>query len=102
MIGWSFVLLTIILSYSVKQALKKQVENLLDMYFVGVALGLAYAHENSGDTVSSVMVGGLRTVRNGDFDTHTNDPLMWYIKGEEKLFDRTVSCQPIVLHTYHG
>lgn len=46
---------------------RKQVENSLEMYFVGVSLGLAYAHSHSGDTVASVMVGGLKTVLNGAF-----------------------------------
>jgi hypothetical protein len=29
--------------------------------------GLAYAHPHSGDTVASVMIGGLRTILNGHF-----------------------------------
>jgi hypothetical protein len=68
-----------------------QINNLLGMYFVGVSHGLAYAHPNSGDTVASVMVGGLKTVRNGHFQAHTNDPLMWYHDGEENMFDPEVS-----------
>jgi hypothetical protein len=41
--------------------------HMMEFYFVGVSLGLAYAHSHSGDTVASVMVGGLKTVLNGGF-----------------------------------
>lgn len=46
-------------------------------YFLGVALTTAYAHASSGDTVCSVMVSGLRTIRNGPFPINTNDTLQW-------------------------
>ena len=49
------------------QRVKQQIQNMLEFYFVGVSLGLAYAHPHSGDTVASVMIGGLRTVLNGHF-----------------------------------
>lgn len=43
------------------------IENMLEMYFVGISLGFAHAHPHSGDTVASTMIGGLRTVLNGHF-----------------------------------
>jgi hypothetical protein len=49
----------------------KIVHNMLECHFVGVSLGLAYAHGDSGDTVASVMVGGLKTVLNGRFQVNT-------------------------------
>jgi hypothetical protein len=60
---------------------------MLEFYFVGVSLGLAYAHPHSGDTVASVMIGGLRTVLNGHFQVHTNDLLMFYWEDEYDLFE---------------
>ena len=44
---------------------------------VGFANTLGYAHPNSGDTMTSVMIGGLRTVMNGDFEVYTGDPIQW-------------------------
>lgn len=39
-----------------------QMKNMVEMYVVGISLGTAWAHPSSGDTVASVMVGGLKTV----------------------------------------
>ena len=39
-----------------------------DYFAVGYANTLGFAHANSGDTMTSVMIGGLRTVQNGDFE----------------------------------
>lgn len=64
-----------------------QVSNALSMYLVGISLGMAYAHPNSGDTVASVMIGGLRTVRNGHYAVHTNDLLVFYFDDEMPFFD---------------
>ena len=52
---------------SLRKNLDKKINNMLEFYFVGVSLGLAYAHQHSGDTVASVMVGGLKTILNGAF-----------------------------------
>lgn len=70
-----------------RKMVKYQVDNLPEFYFVGVSLGLAYAHPHSGDTVASVMIGGLRTVLNGAFQVHTNDLLMFYWDVELDLFE---------------
>jgi hypothetical protein len=67
--------------------IETQLKNSLELYMVGVSLGLAYAHPHSGDTVASVMVGGLKTVLNGDFVVHTNDLLMFYWDDELSLFE---------------
>lgn len=76
------------LSREVRSTIKEQIQNSLEHYFVGVSLGLAYAHHNSGDTVGSVMIGGLRTIPNGAFPIHTNDLLMWYFDDELPLFEK--------------
>jgi hypothetical protein len=52
---------------NIKNIMDKKINNMLEFYFVGVSLGLAYAHPHSGDTVASVMVGGLKTILNGAF-----------------------------------
>jgi hypothetical protein len=54
---------------------------------MGYSVGTAYAHENSGDTIASVMIGGITTVLNGDFPMQTGDRVMWYLaKSEVKQF----------------
>lgn len=67
--------------------IKSQISNLLEFYVAGVALGQAMAHPHSGDTVASVMIGGLRTVLNGHFQVHTNDLLMFYWDDELPVFE---------------
>ena len=64
-----------------------QIENLLEFYVVGISLGTAWAHPSSGDTVASVMIGGLRTVANRAFPVHTNDLLCIYFDDERDLFE---------------
>ena len=49
-----------------------------DYFTVGYANTLAYAHANSGDTMTSVMIGGLRTVMNGDFEIFAGDVVQFY------------------------
>lgn len=48
-------------------AVINQIKDMMDVYFMGVALGTAWASPQSGDTVGSVMIGGLRTILNGGF-----------------------------------
>jgi hypothetical protein len=70
-----------------KKAVRFQIENLIDFYVVGIALGTAWAHPSTGDTVASVMIGGLRTVQNGAFPVHTNDLLCIYFDDERDFFE---------------
>lgn len=49
-----------------------------DYFGVGYANTLGYAHANTGDTMTSVMIGGLRTVMNGDFEIFTGDLVQFY------------------------
>jgi hypothetical protein len=97
---------------SIRNTMEKKINNMLEFYFVGVSLGIAYAHQHSGDTVASVMVGGLKTVLNGAFQVilppcvcvanqshvckcvanfinqvHTNDLLMFYWDSERAFFE---------------
>jgi hypothetical protein len=66
--------------------LQKQLAKMYDFYPVGVANTLGYAHPNSGDTMSSVMIGGLRTIMNGDFEVFAGDQIQWYWTFERDCF----------------
>ena len=75
------------LSEDDKKSVRFQIKNMLEFYVVGISLGTAWAHPSSGDTVASVMIGGLRTVLNGGFPIHTNDPICIYFDDERVLFE---------------
>jgi hypothetical protein len=66
--------------------LRKHLAKMYDFYPVGIANTLGYAHPNSGDTMSSVMIGGLRTVMNGDFEVFAGDQIQWYWSFERNCF----------------
>lgn len=53
---------------------------------VGYANTLGWAHPNNGDTMVTVMIGGLRTVMNGDFEVFPGDLLQWYWPFEKDCF----------------
>ena len=52
----------------------------------GYALGTAWASDQTGDTVSSVLVGGMQTVMNGAFPCCAGEVLQWYFEFEEDMF----------------
>ena len=54
----------------------------------GYALGTGYASSLSGDTVCTVMVGGMHSCMNGAFTFHAGDLVQWYFTGEEDLFQQ--------------
>lgn len=66
--------------------LQVHLNKMYDFYPVGVANTLGYAHPNSGDTMSSVMIGGLRTIMNGDFEVYAGDLIQWYWTFERDCF----------------
>lgn len=53
----------------------------------GYAQGTGYASHVSGDTVCTIMIGGMATVMNGAFTMHAGDLVQWYFSGEEHLFE---------------
>lgn len=59
-----------------------------DYFAVGYANTLGYAHANSGDTMTSVMIGGLRTVMNGDFEIFPGDLVQFYWTFERDDFEQ--------------
>ena len=57
-----------------------------DQIPVGFSQTLGWAHPNSGDTMVTVMIGGLRTVMNGDFEVFPGDLIQWYWPFERDCF----------------
>lgn len=55
--------------------------------FQGVSVGTAYASDLTGDTVASVMIGGMATVLNGHFPCYTGELVQWYFDFENREFD---------------
>ena len=52
----------------------------------GYSLGVASANHLSGDIMTSVQVGGMLTVRNGDFACETGQMVQWYFDFEKDSF----------------
>lgn len=65
-----------------------------DYFTVGFANTLGYAHANSGDTMTSVMIGGLRTVMNGDFEIFAGDLVQFYWTFEKDDFEQDGRRKP--------
>jgi hypothetical protein len=60
----------------------------VDMRSVGVTTTMGYAHHNSGDTMSTVMIMGLHTTMNGAYPVETGDDIMWYWDFETDVLDQ--------------
>jgi hypothetical protein len=74
------------------------VQNIHDFVTVGYSNTLGWAHAHCGDTMTSVMIGGLRTVLNGDFEVFCGDMIQWYWPFERDCFNESGSRKPIALH----
>ena len=75
--------------------LEKSVSCIHDFVTVGYSNTLGWAHAHCGDTMTSVMIGGLRTVLNGDFDVFCGDLIQWYWPFERSCFTRDGRRTPI-------
>lgn len=64
---------------------KKKMNSLRDFKPIGVAVGMAHAHPECGDTVAAVQVGGLRTVQNGPFEICTGDLVQVFFEDIEQV-----------------
>jgi hypothetical protein len=64
------------------------IPNMFDFMTMGYAQTLGWAHPDQGDTMTTVMIGGLRTVMNGDFEVFTNDVIQWYWPFELECFHK--------------
>jgi len=79
----------------------KQIHTMPDFRVMGYSVGTAYAHEYNGDTIASVMIGGLATVQNGRYPMATGDPICWYVQyAEESYFDEYGKRDPkkVIMH----
>ena len=65
----------------------KFLQMMFDFHSYGVANTLGWAHPNNGDTMTSVMIGGLRTVLNGDFEVFAGDLIQFYWAFEKDDFE---------------
>jgi hypothetical protein len=84
-----------------KMKFRSVLPNVYDFVTVGYANTLGWAHAHCGDTMTSVLIGGLRTVMNGDFEVHTGDLIQWYWPFELRCFEGNGRRKPIVWHP-HG
>jgi hypothetical protein len=73
--------------------ISQEVKNLPHFMAQGYALGIAYASALSGDTVGSVLIGGMCTVMNGAFDCRAGQMLQWYFDFEEDMFYKETQTQ---------
>ena len=70
-----------------KFAFQDQLDLIHDFTAVGYANTVGFAHAHHGDTMTSVHIGGLRTVMNGDFAVECGDKIQWYWPDENAYFD---------------
>lgn len=56
--------------------------------FQGVAMTTAWATQRTGDTVGSVLIGGMITILNGDYQCFAGDLVQWYFDFERCAFDK--------------
>ena len=66
-----------------------EVKNMPHFLPQGIALGIAYASSLSGDTVSSVLIGGMATVMNGAFEMRAGQMVQFYFDFEANAFHTT-------------
>lgn len=65
---------------------KRILSSLPDLRCQGVALGQAFPSYMSGDSVASVLIGGMVTIANGAWEMCPGDIVQWYIDEEEEFF----------------
>lgn len=65
---------------------KNVTNNLPEFRVQGIALGQAFASHLSGDTVATVLVGGMATVMNGAFEVFAGDEIQWYFDFEQDMY----------------
>lgn len=73
-----------------------------DYTAMGYAQTLGWAHSMTGDTMTTVMIGGLRTVMNGDFEIFTGDVLQWYWPFEKNCFQKDGKRRPVVMDSIYS
>lgn len=83
------------------ESTKQNMDKMHHFYTVGVANTVGWAHPNTGDTACSIMIGGLRTVRNGDWLVEAGDLVQWYWTFERDCFDEQGCRKKIFAGQYH-
>ena len=78
-----------------KMAFLSDIRLVHDFVTVGYANTVGWAHAHHGDTMTSVLIGGLRTVMNGDFEVFTGDLIQWYWPFEFDCFLSRGQRKPI-------
>jgi hypothetical protein len=78
-----------------KYKFQKHLSLLHDFTTVGYANTVGFAHAHHGDTMTSVHIGGLRTVMNGDFSVECGDKIQWYWPDEKAYFNANGGRLPI-------
>jgi hypothetical protein len=81
---------------------KKWLPIMHDHVAMGYAQTLGWAHSLTGDTMTTVMIGGLRTVMNGDFEVFTGDVIQWYWPFELNCFQKDGKRRPVVLDSLYS
>ncbi len=76
---------TLIRKVTTAPDIQKKMNALRDFKPIGVAVGMAHAHPECGDTVAAVQVGGLRTVQNGPFEICTGDLVQVFFEDIEQV-----------------
>jgi hypothetical protein len=66
--------------------MQQEIKNLPFFMAQGYSLGIAYASALSGDTVASVLIGGMCTVQNGAFECYAGQMIQWYFEHETDNF----------------
>jgi len=73
--------------------LKRQIEDTPFFRAEGYALGTAWASDQTGDTVSSILIGGMQTVMNGAFPCNAGEVLQWYFEFEASQFSHYTTSE---------
>lgn len=69
-----------------RQRTRLILSGLPDLRCQGVALGQAFPSYMSGDSVASVLIGGMVTIVNGAWEMCPGDLVQWYLDEEEPFF----------------
>ena len=80
-------------SHTEKNKVVQSIRQIPEFRCQGVALGQGWASYMSGDTVASVLVGGMVTIQNGAFSMHTGDLVQWYFDWESDEFENSNNCK---------
>eukprot|EP00960_Hanusia_phi_P007406 211095-Hanusia_phi.AAC.1 len=70
--------------------------------FQGVVQTQAWATDNYGDTVGSILVAGFATIMNGHFHAYTGDLVHWYFDFESRMFNEDTGTRKVIDSSKHA